>query len=122
MTRAEMTRTRSTTRLLTRTQLRELEADLRAERGRLERSLGAVADGVALADANPPPVPGDAHDGLAITLQSRVHARYQMVLDALQRIEEGAYGRCVGCDMPIPYGRLVVMPESAHCVGCGPRV
>ena len=121
MNATRMTRTRSPASPLTRAQVRELEADLRAEQGRLERSLGTAVGGGGLADAIPPPMRGDANDQLAIALQTRAHARYELVLDALRRIEEGDYGRCVVCRTPIPYGRLLVMPESARCVACGPR-
>jgi DnaK suppressor protein len=114
---------RPPTRALTRTQLREIEADLRAERGRLERSLGVdTDDGNASAQAGRGGIArGTASDSLAIAFEGRAHARYEAILDALRRIEEGAYGRCAGCGNPIPFGRLLVMPESTYCVACGPR-
>jgi RNA polymerase-binding transcription factor DksA len=116
--------TRPTVRALTRAQLRALDADLRSERARLERSLGIDAGETnTLAQASQGSIPGGGEgDDLAIAFQGRAHARHQTILDALQRIETGTYGVCVGCHTPIPYGRLLVMPESAHCVACGPRV
>jgi RNA polymerase-binding transcription factor DksA len=78
----------------TRRQLREFEEELLRERARVERSTG-----------------GDAH----------TEARRFAVTEALRRLAEGSYGICVGCRTPIPYGRLVVMPETAHCLGCGAR-
>jgi DnaK suppressor protein len=40
------------------------------------------------------------------------------VLDALRRIEVGAYGTCVDCGAPVPEGRLEARPEAARCVKC----
>ena len=38
------------------------------------------------------------------------------VTAALQRIEDGTYGRCVDCGKEIPAARLEVRPEAARCV------
>lgn len=40
------------------------------------------------------------------------------VTAALQRITDESYGTCDTCGGPIPYGRLLVIPETTHCVGC----
>jgi RNA polymerase-binding transcription factor DksA len=40
------------------------------------------------------------------------------VLAALVRVEDGSYGRCVGCEQQIPEGRLDARPDAARCVGC----
>lgn len=40
------------------------------------------------------------------------------VLEALERVEAGAYGRCVDCGNPVPDGRLDARPEAARCVKC----
>ncbi|MDB4476080.1 TraR/DksA C4-type zinc finger protein [bacterium] len=37
---------------------------------------------------------------------------------ALQRIDEGSYGRCTRCDGDIAPDRLKAMPEATHCIGC----
>ncbi|WP_433234602.1 TraR/DksA family transcriptional regulator [Actinomadura nitritigenes] len=37
---------------------------------------------------------------------------------ALQRLEEGTYGRCEGCTQPIPAGRLEILPYVRFCVKC----
>jgi DnaK suppressor protein len=114
---------RPPTRALTRTQLREVEADLRTERARLARSLGVgTEDGDASAHAGRGGgARGTTSDSLAAAFKGRAHVRYEAILDALRRIEEGAYGRCADCGNPIPFGRLLVMPESTYCVACGPR-
>ncbi len=34
------------------------------------------------------------------------------------RIEEGTYGRCVGCGGPINEERLEAVPSTVHCIAC----
>ena len=106
------------------TKLRELERELRRELARLERITPkepATLDG-DLADSPfvvRPRIEADTNDGLTATLQQRALARRAEVLEALERLEKGRYGVCAGCRSPIPYGRLLVMPEAAYCVSCG---
>lgn len=40
------------------------------------------------------------------------------VLNALSRIDAGAYGTCVDCGDSVPEGRLEAKPEAARCVRC----
>lgn len=40
------------------------------------------------------------------------------VTAALQRMRDDDYGTCGTCGEPMPYGRLLVIPETTHCVGC----
>jgi DnaK suppressor protein len=37
---------------------------------------------------------------------------------ALENIDDPGFGICASCEEPIPYGRLMVMPESRMCVTC----
>ena len=103
-------------------QLRELEADIREELARIERSLAREAEDEALASADgttlrSSPVP--AGDGeLTVTLTGRAHARLMELTEALRRIEDDRYGVCGNCGSGIPYGRLMVVPEATHCLGC----
>ncbi len=39
-------------------------------------------------------------------------------VEALQRIQDGTYGKCVGCGGKIPAARLHVKPEATRCIGC----
>jgi RNA polymerase-binding transcription factor DksA len=104
-----------TTSTLTRAQLRDLTEELQAERARTARALGAHpdgGDGVAAAGAL-------ADDEAAS--RSIAEERHDAILEALARLDDGSYGVCAGCAQPIPYGRLLVMPETKHCVTCGAR-
>jgi DnaK suppressor protein len=40
------------------------------------------------------------------------------VEQALERINQGTYGRCVNCGQPIPEKRLEALPWAARCVKC----
>ncbi len=107
---------------LTSTQRRELEAELRRELARLERSIAPHAAGSDGARSGAlVSVDAGEHVGLAAVLQGRAAARYAAVIDALARLKDGSYGVCVSCQRPIPYGRLIAMPETKHCVACGAR-
>jgi DnaK suppressor protein len=43
-------------------------------------------------------------------------ALLQEVEEALRRIEDGTYGRCIVCGQPIPEERLRVIPWATRCV------
>ncbi len=38
--------------------------------------------------------------------------------DAIQRVDEGSYGRCDMCGCNIPKSRLEVMPQAEYCFKC----
>ena len=113
-----------TSRTLTARQLRELEADLRRERNRLERTLetakvtaNASDELSSVTTVTSPPA---THDGaLGVMLENRTQARYDAIVAALARVEAATYGICGVCTKPIPFGRLIVMPEATCCVACG---
>ena len=102
-------------------QLRELEADIRSELTRIERSLEqeagssvSITDGASVRVAS-----GLASDGgLTVTLNARAHARLVELTEALRRIEDGRYGLCGHCGEQIAYGRLLVVPEASTCLTC----
>ena len=37
---------------------------------------------------------------------------------ALQKVDKEDYGICAGCEEEIILGRLMLLPESTHCVAC----
>jgi len=121
-TRANSVRGASTPRL-TRAQLKELERELRRERARLEATLASVSGATTplLARQEAFKTLPDTDGGLPMMLEARTLARHDTLVEALRRLEEGMYGRCLGCEEPIPFGRLVVMPETTRCIACGPR-
>ncbi len=40
------------------------------------------------------------------------------VEEALHQIENGGYGICKLCEVPIPQARLTLVPFTQHCVAC----
>lgn len=42
----------------------------------------------------------------------------EQVVAALQRADDGSYGRCLDCDEPIDERRLEAMPAAAYCLTC----
>ena len=42
----------------------------------------------------------------------------QLIDEALERIEENAYGLCVHCENPIQPKRLEAVPWASHCIQC----
>ena len=113
-----------TSSTVTKAQLRELETELRREHDRLERALQATNEADAGAGefssgTNGTYRPGSADGVISVMLESRTQVRYDAVVAALDRLETGTYGICAGCAQPIPFGRLLVMPEATYCVRCG---
>jgi DnaK suppressor protein len=41
---------------------------------------------------------------------------------ALDRLDAGAFGRCVGCGRTIPEARLRALPYASRCVACEERL
>lgn len=54
----------------------------------------------------------------ALRLASGETQMLNAVADALQRIEDGTYGKCMDCEDNIPKGRLEVYPAAKRCVVC----
>jgi RNA polymerase-binding transcription factor DksA len=79
--------------LLDRREAAEVRAELLRERARLERAPATSA------------------------VASELHA----IAQAIARLDSGDYGLCATCGQAIPFDRLVVMPATDHCVGCGIR-
>lgn len=50
--------------------------------------------------------------------RARLAHRRRLVLAALTRIEDGAYGLCLACGVPIGAKRLDAMPWVERCLGC----
>lgn len=103
-------------------QLAALKARLIEERLRLRGRLGFLDDDETSDAANV----GDIADA-ATYLESREIRREILVTDrsqlelveaALDRLESGSYGRCLGCGLPIENARLDALPEAPTCVAC----
>ena len=54
----------------------------------------------------------------AAAIRTRQLSSVEATKAALARIEDNTYGKCVGCGLDIPEGRLDARPDAARCVGC----
>jgi DnaK suppressor protein len=108
--------------------LNEMKIRLEAKLAELQQSI------VGLTEAHPEPVgPIEASEGpqdfedvavdfLETQQEQSILVNQQALLteveDALKRIEDGTYGRCVNCGRPIPEKRLEAIPWAARDVKC----
>lgn len=101
---------------LTPDQLHELWNELRVELERVGgRSAWAYA-GMPSADIRSPwrSSAADPHAARAAGAPERL----LRILEALSRMRSGTYGTCHGCRNPIPFTRLLAIPETLACVNC----
>jgi RNA polymerase-binding transcription factor len=54
-------------------------------------------------------------------LVARSRRQLEQVEAALQRLDEGAYGKCANCGAPIAPSRLKVLPVALLCIQCQER-
>lgn len=55
---------------------------------------------------------------LNISLQDAEIGEYNMILQALRKINEGTYGLCSDCGQPISEKRLLSYPNASRCLAC----
>ena len=55
---------------------------------------------------------------LEFALDEHELVELQAIEDALKRIQEGVYGLCLSCGVPIPHERLHAAPQALRCIDC----
>jgi RNA polymerase-binding transcription factor DksA len=94
-----------------------LQDRVRAEGIELELVRGARADSAD--DEHDPEGSTLSSDWSRIAgLSSVTRDRLAAVDRAVQRMVDGAYGRCLRCGRPIGEERLDARPEAEHCIDC----
>jgi len=84
--------------------------------GEAQRSTSGGSDGSGSNDAD---VATELFEQeLAAFLNRNVQTHMQDVIDALTRIEEGTFGKCVDCDEEINPDRLGALPWARRCISC----
>ncbi|MBV9120831.1 MAG: TraR/DksA C4-type zinc finger protein [Chloroflexi bacterium] len=58
----------------------------------------------------------------SLAMQSNLQIILNEVDAALQKFDNGTYGRCEECGTEIPYERLEVRPQATMCVTCKGKV
>jgi RNA polymerase-binding protein DksA len=92
--------------------LRDLRGDIRsAESARRGESVSGVVDRKDQAEL-------EQTSALAETEEQRDWTEASAVERALQRVDDGRYGDCLGCGEPIPLKRLLVQPAAELCIEC----
>lgn len=110
---------------LTPEQLDELRAEIEREISRIERGMDRARESAKPVQLDQSAVGRlsrmDAmqNQQMAAGLREREMARYGQLINALERMGRGTYGRCERCGRAIPYGRLLIFPEARTCTGCG---
>lgn len=90
------------------------ERELLAEVAQLE----AEARGAGEAEVRDPIDDATSAQGTSESLEegSLASETLMQVRDALKRIEDGTYGKCITCGKQIPVARLEAVPWAAYCV------
>lgn len=58
---------------------------------------------------------------LALEAAGHRSAMLQVVRHALAKFDDGSYGACEECGLPIGFSRLQARPEARLCIGCQTR-
>jgi len=89
-------------------------------RSRLTSEINRLAEGVRRDE-----LPDGEHDRLAsepidkeVILDNKEEAIRRAVMEALARIDEGTYGKCLRCQGQIAPPRLEAVPYAPYCVEC----
>jgi RNA polymerase-binding transcription factor DksA len=71
--------------------------------------------------------PGEGSPGaqsweMALMRKEEVAARIEALQEALDRVRDGAYGRCEQCGAQIQPERLEILPTTTFCVRCAQQL
>lgn len=107
------------------TELKKYKRLLLERRGLLSGNLNSMAT-QALKPAGSGESPDEIADlgsdqfeqDLTLGLMENEQAEVSEIDDALERIEDGAYGKCEECQEKIPKPRLDALPSARYCITC----
>lgn len=99
---------------------------LQDERERLEREIGEIdhldrdqtqVEEIGIggsADMGTDTYQREMDEGIEIDLKATLN----QVLHAIERLDEGSYGKCTRCGKPIAVDRLRALPYTPYCLEC----
>ena len=105
------------------------ETELAAMRDRLQNRLSQLTEraGKIESDLRKPQNPDWAerateleNDEVLETLDTSTLDEVKQIQDALDRVNGGTYGVCLGCGKPVGDKRLEAVPHVATCINCAP--
>lgn len=68
-------------------------------------------------------VGSDAYEQeFTLSLLANEEKAMEQIDDALDRIEDGSFGKCEECEQEIPKARLDALPYARHCVECARKL
>ena len=98
--------------------LLHIQRELAGDIGALEADAFSN-DGTQASVDNPADAGSDSFaQEFSLELLSRDEDALGEVAEALERIEQGIYGKCQGCEVWIPRSRLSTVPHARRCVSC----
>lgn len=109
--------------------IEELKGQLLTEKARIEEELNRIAKPTTVAgdfstnfteigtdeDANASEVE-EYTDNLAV--ETTLEKQLKEIIEALERLSAGTYGKCENCDAEIPVERLRAYPAAKKCLNC----
>ena len=103
--------------------LEQRKEQLLQELDLVQRDTLSVASTTSHGDAEKPGSPRDQANQIASNMvrdaeAARDHDELVGVRAALERMDEGSYGECIDCGMPVGAARLLAQPFAARCIGC----
>ena len=100
-----------------RTQLEQMLRELDSATTTLEIEHAGESEELSHFDQHPADTATELSDAdREVALLEAAGDQRAQVVAALQRLDDGTYGRCVDCGREIPAVRLEVRPEAARCV------
>ena len=106
---------------LTQKDLEELRSSLVRARAALTGDISQLEVAALEPRGAPAATEGDTgahHQEFNLELLERDGLTLREVEEALDRIDEGVYGRCESCETWIPKSRLKAVPHARHCIEC----
>jgi DnaK suppressor protein len=103
---------------------RRLRGDMNAVGGEALRGTGGEPAGnLSNAPLHPADLGTDAFEQeMAVGLLENERLLLRQTAEALVRIDQGTYGRCLECGKDIPAARLDALPYTPHCVDCARKL
>jgi len=100
-----------------RKRLEGMLADLDSSQTTLENENAGDSEELSHFDNHPADTATELSDqDREVAMLEVVGVQREQIQAALQRIEDGSYGRCVDCGKVLPKARLDARPEAARCV------
>lgn len=107
----------------------EMKSALLAEKSRMEAELGRFADKTDVPgeyETRFEEIGTDRDDNATeveqyadnVALEENLEGQLAEVNDAIARIEDGTYGKCIACGTDIEEGRLRAYPAAKECMEC----